>query len=873
MVKKCFICQIERPNKAKSCTDLVTFSGKSILDIVIETLAVKDVELDAMTCQLCFEVVDEIDAFEQSLKKSKEKLRVKYQVRYEKDDLPDFSNGNDDILPIDPDDQHRPSFTYQDNAMLVDRLLIKANWKPVSEENLELQTITSHFESYQEEICFKTPSKIDSMATNLTWTSALLKHEVEDLSYGIENELQCQECSKSFKTVKDKIDHLVLSHVDNLATCKLCDKDFHSENEAFNHCFKHLSAFTLLSDEKCPLVFKNDLMQHYHSYHRHPKYSQIKSCPFCQNSIENLQSYRRHILVHHGSYVFQCQKCPVMFEDSQGDLKMLEHIKIHNIGKNKPSVRNTRQKPISIKSESNSNTSPTKLMSKKSGYISKSLARSCSDTPLTKEEQFRANFDMALYPPIDPTKVLTSFNEVPENIKEDAVYTLELLRTMPVQITNEMDQLKWDLVLLKCQVTNLTFGIPGESQCFECQDDQQWFNNPLERYDHFIKDHLKQTFWCQICDCHFDENASLESHMNNKHSTKIISEPMSIAADFEQEVTQDGWLKCDLCPSSFSHEFSYWYHKYDSHRRKKTHLKCPVCSKLTTNPMDFKRHILIIHGGFTHACILCGKRYSSRDSIAAHFRSHFHEKISSQNNNSNVSSKKHEKVEICPECGVISKSKLLLDKHVLAAHGIHVPQECQVCHEMLPDPKALVEHKRSVHSNDICYICAKSYLNLSDLNLHISRMHPEMANLGQACPENAKHKPIKLLSTKKDKTMCEICSKMVLTHNIKLHMKKHEEKKVSCPKCPRMFRWNSSLTSHLSSAHGDLIKVVTVSCEYCGKQFKDKSNLRQHKYSHTGGPHSCQNCGRSFGRKDLLNSHESKCVTTTAPTTTTSHVF
>ena len=106
MVKKCFICQIERPNKARSCTDLVTFSGKSILDIVIETLAVKDVEHDAMTCQLCFEVVDEIDAFEQSLKKSKEKLRVKYQVKYERDALQDFSNGNDDILPLDQDCQN-----------------------------------------------------------------------------------------------------------------------------------------------------------------------------------------------------------------------------------------------------------------------------------------------------------------------------------------------------------------------------------------------------------------------------------------------------------------------------------------------------------------------------------------------------------------------------------------------------------------------------------------------------------------------------------------------------------------------------------------------------------------------------------------------
>ena len=107
--------------------------------------------------------------------------------------------------------------------------------------------------------------------------------------------------------------------------------------------------------------------------------------------------------------------------------------------------------------------------------------------------------------------------------------------------------------------------------------------------------------------------------------------------------------------------------------------------------------------------------------------------------------------------------------------------------------------------------------------------------------------------------MCEVCSKMVLSHNIKLHMKNHEEKQITCPKCPRKFRWNSSLTSHLSSAHGDQVKTVTSACEFCGKQFKDKSNLRQHRYSHTGGPYSCKTCGRGFGRKDLLKSHQSKC--------------
>ena len=54
-------------------------------------------------------------------------------------------------------------------------------------------------------------------------------------------------------------------------------------------------------------------------------------------------------------------------------------------------------------------------------------------------------------------------------VKEDAVYTLELLRTMPVQITNEIDQLKWDLVLLKCQVTNWFFCLAVQDHSVKIQ--------------------------------------------------------------------------------------------------------------------------------------------------------------------------------------------------------------------------------------------------------------------------------------------------------------------------------------------------------------------------------------------------------------------
>ena len=487
---------------------------------------------------------------------------------------------------------------------------------------------------------------------------------------------------------------------------------------------------------------------------------------------------------------------------------------------------------------------------KKRGYISRLVLRGQSKKALDDVEHFKANLDMALYPPQEPTKIITSFEEVNECLRNSAIQTIELLRLMPREIKTTKDQLKWDLIMLKCQVTNLHFGIPGESHCHECN---LVFNNiHTERYHHYFTNHSLNNFKCQKCQKIFSDPKLLARHLAKEHED--ISNAARNTLDIPEPNHEN--YSCDFCFSAFDSEFAYYYHFLEYHKPMPSVLQCLVCGLKAANPMDFKRHILISHGGFSHLCLICNKRYSSRGSILTHLRDHNRARTKPKN-------RPHKKEPTtCPECGMVSKSKLLHDRHLLSTHGIQVPQVCHLCQETLPDPKAMVEHKRARHSNEICYICAKSFLNLSDLNLHISRMHPEAITTTGLGQENAKIKPIKISAPKEEKTMCEVCSKMVSTRNIQGHMKNHQEKELSCPKCPRMFRWKSSLTSHLTSAHGDSVKVVLVSCEFCGKQFNNKSNLRQHRYSHTGGPYSCK-CGRGFARKDMLNSHVAKCINTT----------
>ena len=93
--------------------------------------------------------------------------------------------------------------------------------------------------------------------------------------------------------------------------------------------------------------------------------------------------------------------------------------------------------------------------------------------------------------------------------------------------------------------------------------------------------------------------------------------------------------------------------------------------------------------------------YSSRDSIASHLRSHGNiakekneksvggvsgaEMKSSQTLSKTLKNRKRKqgkqpptKTEprTCLECGWVSKSRLLHDRHLLATHGIQVPQVC-----------------------------------------------------------------------------------------------------------------------------------------------------------------------------------------------------
>ena len=84
----CFICHCPTTIsdiETHFCTESATISGKSILNIANDILALSDIDVTSITCQLCFEIVDEIDAFDHSLAQAKKKLQDRYQPKLRED--------------------------------------------------------------------------------------------------------------------------------------------------------------------------------------------------------------------------------------------------------------------------------------------------------------------------------------------------------------------------------------------------------------------------------------------------------------------------------------------------------------------------------------------------------------------------------------------------------------------------------------------------------------------------------------------------------------------------------------------------------------------------------------------------------------------
>ena len=166
----------------------------------------------------------------------------------------------------------------------------------------------------------------------------------------------------------------------------------------------------------------------------------------------------------------------------------------------------------------------------------------------------------------------------------------------------------------------------------------------------------------------------------------------------------------------------------------------------------------------------------------------------------------------------------------------------------------LARHKYRYHSGGAaCHQCGKQFNNKNALHEH-KRAHHNKADLDfcKKCEECGEvfYRKVALRQhqvthqrNRNPLIPCEVCAKMVRTHEMNRHIKHHvPDDPVDCTTCGKNFSNKLKLERHIKHNHTE-----KYSCEICGHESNSKDNLRMHQLI------NCQNDGPNKEAKGNYN--------------------
>ncbi|KAK7071220.1 hypothetical protein SK128_001677 [Halocaridina rubra] len=292
--------------------------------------------------------------------------------------------------------------------------------------------------------------------------------------------------------------------------------------------------------------------------------------------------------------------------------------------------------------------------------------------------------------------------------------------------------------------------------------------------------------------------------------------------------------------------------------------KCIVCQKEFTNKKKFNDHKRI-HIIKRHVCNKCGKKFRALSYLKEHLYSHSEVRpykcIQCLKHFKSIHALKlhaivHSKARLprCSVCNLSFKYKYSLTLHELyhckkdirdLNKGDTCKNDSNILHTFVKDTN--IEHfidtsSQNGTANRQCCYCRKSFLTKSSFLLHQRKIgkHPYLCCVCQKC--------FALKSTLKNhldlhaefkKYLCHICgAKFAQRQTLNSHLRKHSNYKrfvcnecgiFNCPDCEKVFKLESSLTSHLKIKSGGSTNM----CLTCNKSFSRRACLTHHKKKHS----------------------------------------
>ncbi|KAG5668701.1 hypothetical protein PVAND_016630 [Polypedilum vanderplanki] len=350
--------------------------------------------------------------------------------------------------------------------------------------------------------------------------------------------------------------------------------------------------------------------------------------------------------------------------------------------------------------------------------------------------------------------------------------------------------------------------------CFLCYDGQQIFREILK---HFRVSHtedynqLPDDSIVQLCSCPdaIQLQFQLLNHMLSRSLPPKLEEIKDEFPEIKTELNDEN--------SEISNESSSESDRKIKSKRKRRRraelseteaVKCNLCPRIFTKSQSLQHHYDLMHDPSNQfKCTRCQHGHCrTLRNLNAHLKSHDEEEVK------NLIEKDS---KVCPKCSKAWQTDL------------------QLYHHMLTHREKLLE----------CDHCGMKFNMKNTLWRHILTHY--------------KHKRKEKEPSRYKKELCQYCSVLVSSFNLKRHIRTNHSDdkfiyKCDFEGCNKSFTEAQNLKDHKNYHLG----IKPYICEFCSKGFERIKSLRRHKVRHTDPQrYKCEICHECFVTRTSLNNH------------------
>lgn len=276
------------------------------------------------------------------------------------------------------------------------------------------------------------------------------------------------------------------------------------------------------------------------------------------------------------------------------------------------------------------------------------------------------------------------------------------------------------------------------------------------------------------------------------------------------------------------------------------HLQCYFCPHDCADPVEFRKHVDLVHSDVDKSTALCDT-VSTRIDIT---------------------------YLTCKICDTAHDTLISLADHLNIQHDLNVDPNiklnllplklelgwvlCGACGERRTSHKDMSKHLYMHSLGLICSVCDKQFKNKRGLRVHTAEKHSSNI-VCRRCKFPCLTTEERIKHVRDNKAcwpfVCAICRERFNYWEMRqVHLEQvHGQEKMTfeCKECGLVFEKRIKLYYHHKKVH-----TQDLMCHVCDKRFSTKKELLEHGFTHTGErPYKCPYCEATFAKTRIYETH------------------